>query len=62
MKKHLITLSLSLATTSLFAQGLVNFANTPTTLVSSQFHAVNPIGGPRGAWYFGLFLGQPNQS
>jgi hypothetical protein len=61
VKKHLITLSLSLAATTTFTQGLVNFANTPTTLVSISPLVYPPkpasiMSGPPGSYYFGLFL------
>lgn len=56
----LIALSTS---ASLFAQGLVNFANTPTTLVSAQAlqynGAFSVMTGPPGTYYFELFLGTP---
>jgi hypothetical protein len=67
VKKYLAILSLSLAamlgvgalTTSAFAQGLVTFANDPTTLIS-----ITPVGGtpatfpasPVGSYYFGLLI------
>jgi hypothetical protein len=67
VKKYLAILSLSLIemlgigalTTSAFAQGLVTFANGPTTLISAT-----PTGGtaaayaasPVGSYYFGLLI------
>jgi hypothetical protein len=48
----------------MMAQGLVNFANTPTTLVTAQAFQVNGpysiMSGPPGSYYFGLFFGIPN--
>jgi hypothetical protein len=55
MKKYLVTLSLSLAAVTTFAQGAVNFFNGTTTLVSA-----GPVGQqtiisqPQGSYYFGL--------
>jgi hypothetical protein len=65
MKKCLLILPLSLAATALYAQGLVNFANTPNTLVSVEPLVYPPqpytiMSGPPGSYYFGLFLGAPN--
>jgi len=61
MKTYLVILSLSLAATTTFAQGLVNFANTPSTLVSAPNYSLGlvlPMSGPPGSYYFGLFLGE----
>ena len=62
MKKNVIVAIFLLSSTApMFAQGLVNFANTPTSPVYAQ--AVQPGGsfsimsGPSGSYYFGLFLG-----
>lgn len=51
------------ASASIFAQGLVNFANTPNTLVSVQVSPLGPfsvMSAPQGTYSFGLFLGQPD--
>jgi hypothetical protein len=59
MKKYLFTLSLSLAAATTFAQGLVNFYNTPTTLVSAVAGpggAATAINRPPGAYYFALLI------
>jgi hypothetical protein len=65
MKKYLVIVSLSLAATTTFAQGLVNFANTPSTLVSVEPLVYPPqpytlMSGPAGSVYFGLFFGEGN--
>jgi hypothetical protein len=65
VKKYLAILSLSLAATALYAQGLVNFANTPNTLVSVEPLVYPPqpytiMSGPPGSYYFGLFFGEGN--
>jgi hypothetical protein len=66
VKKHLVILSLSLAamlgtgalTNGAFAQGLVSFANGPTTLISisTNFGAIPTTyaASPPGSYYFGL--------
>jgi hypothetical protein len=55
MKQSLVTLSLTLATAATLAQGLVNFSNTPTTLVSAgSGGAATAISGPPGTYYFAL--------
>jgi hypothetical protein len=57
VNKYLITLSLSLATATTFAQGLVNFYNTSTTLISTGPQGSQlAINGPPGAYYFGLLI------
>jgi hypothetical protein len=61
MKKYLGILSLSLAAVTTSAQGFVNFANTPSTLISAPNYSLGvvlPMSGPPGSYYFGLFLGQ----
>src|SRR4051812_1393936 len=56
MKNPVTTLFLSLIATGAFAQGLVNFANNPNTLVSARFYGgpATPISGPFGSYYFAL--------
>jgi hypothetical protein len=55
MNRYLIAVSLLLATATTFGQGLVNFYNTPTTLVSvGSGGAATAINGPPGAYYFAL--------
>jgi hypothetical protein len=56
MKKLAAVLCLSALTTGAFAQGLINFANSPATLVSQQIGANAPaaINGAAGSYYFGL--------
>jgi hypothetical protein len=48
-------------TPAIFAQGLVNFANTANTLVYAQAPyyngPVSVMSGPPGSYYFGLFFG-----
>src|SRR5580700_5680534 len=59
MKKYLFALSLSLAAATTFAQGLVNFYNTTTTLVSAgagPAGAATAINRPPGAYYFALLI------
>src|SRR5437868_988344 len=67
MKKIFVTAFVLLAAVSLLAQGLVNFADTPATLVYEQPLVYPPqpsqlISGPPGSWFFGLFLGSPQNS
>jgi len=55
MKKLAAMLCLSAMTTGAFAQGLVNFANNPQTLVSATIGAnTATLSGPAGSYYFGL--------
>lgn len=55
MKKLAAILCLSALTTGAFAQGLVNFFNNTTTLVSSsESGSPQAINGTAGQWYFGL--------
>jgi len=61
MKKLAVILCLSALTTGAFAQGLVNFFNNPTTLISSGTAgnvAVLAANNP-GAYYFGLLTAAP---
>jgi hypothetical protein len=64
----IITLGLIALSTSasLFAQGLVNFANTPPTPVYTQDYngssTFSLMSAPPGSFSFGLFLGLPNQN
>jgi hypothetical protein len=63
MNRYLITVSLSLATATTFAQGLVNFYNTSTTLVSTgPWGAGTSINGPPGAYYFALLTSASSSS
>jgi hypothetical protein len=55
MKKAVLAISLSLAATALFAQGSVNFINSPMTLVSAGWGA-GIMSGPPGLYYFGLLI------
>jgi hypothetical protein len=55
MKKLAAMLCLSVMTTGAFAQGLVNFANNPNTLVSATIGTSSAaINGPAGSYYFAL--------
>jgi len=55
MKKLAAMLCLSAMTTGAFAQGLVNFANNPQTLVSANINGnIANINGPAGSYYFAL--------
>jgi hypothetical protein len=56
MKKQIASLCIILVVSAGFAQGLVNFYNTPTTLVSYQAPGTPLIQGPPGAYYFGLLI------
>ena len=51
-------------TPAIFAQGLVNFANTPSTPVYTQAYvyqgSFSIMSAPRETFYFGLFLGHPS--
>lgn len=64
--KVIVTALIVLSTSTwLSAQGLVNFANTPSTLVSTQVYNGGPstvMSAPPGTFSFGLFLGLPNQT
>jgi hypothetical protein len=63
MKRKLMTLSLSLGATTILAQGIVDFYNTSTTLVSSgPAGQETVISGPPGAYYFGLLIAPPGSS
>ncbi len=53
--KNFTVLTISFAAATTFAQGLVNFQNTPTTLVSAgRVDQPVVISGSAGAYYFGL--------
>jgi hypothetical protein len=55
MKKLAAMLCLSVMATGAFAQGLVNFANNPQTLVSANINGnLANISGPSGSYYFAL--------
>jgi hypothetical protein len=57
MKKLAAILCLSALTTGAFAQGLINFANSPTTLVSANIGGnTAAISGVAGSYYFGLLI------
>lgn len=53
MKKLAVMLCLTALATGVYAQGLINFFNNATTLVSDNGVATS---GPVGAYYFGLFI------
>lgn len=53
MKKLALTLCLTAIASATFAQGLVKFANTSTTLVSANGTTIPS--GIAGSYYFGLF-------
>jgi hypothetical protein len=59
MRRILLSLCFVVAAQAVLAQGLVNFWNSPTTLVSYQSAAgfLEPIPATPGQFYFGLFLG-----
>lgn len=59
MKKLTAMLCLSVMATGAFAQGIINFANTPTTLVSQEGVSTILINGPVGSFYFGLLVAAP---
>jgi len=55
MKKLAAMLCLSAMTTGAFAQGLINFNNSPTTLLSANIGGnVATLSGPSGTYLFGL--------
>jgi len=55
MKKLAAMLCLSAMTTGAFAQGLINFANSPATLISANINGnVATTSGAAGTYYFGL--------
>jgi len=55
MKKLAAMLCLSAMTTGAFAQGLVNFNNSASTLISAQIGTtVATLSGPSGTYLFGL--------
>jgi hypothetical protein len=56
MRKAIVTLFVSLAATSGNAQGLVNFFNNSTTLISMGF---DPVGSAAQPYYFGLLAAPP---
>jgi hypothetical protein len=57
MKIIFITLLLAISASMTLAQGLVIFANSPTTLVSAGSVGQSaPISGPPGSYYFGLLF------
>ena len=55
MKKLAVILCLSALTTGVFAQGLINFANGPTTLISVD--GANIPSGQGGSYWFALLAG-----
>jgi hypothetical protein len=67
MRMVVIAFALSF-TPAILGQGLVNFANTPNTLVSTHsvtftnfqgYETYSAISGPRGSYYFALLTGTP---
>ena len=57
MKKYFAILSVWLIAATTSAQGLVNFANTPTTLVSAGWPGYETVvSGLPGTWLFGLLI------
>src|SRR5258708_31926187 len=55
MSKMFLAAFLSALSSHVLAQGLVNFQNTFATLVTITSQGMTlPIGGPPGAYYFGL--------
>jgi len=65
VQKTILALSVALAAATASAQGLVNFANTPTTLVSVVNTITGtspPISGGIGSYYFGLCSGTPSNN
>jgi len=55
MKKLAAMLCMSVMTTGAFAQGLINFANSPTTLVSTTIAGQTAtMSGSAGTYLFGL--------
>jgi hypothetical protein len=60
MKKLAAMLCLSVMATGAFAQGIINFGNSATTLVSQTVNgATSTINGPAGSFYFGLLVAAP---
>jgi hypothetical protein len=60
MKKLAALLCLSALTTGAFAQGIVNFANSATTHVTSGAAGAGvDISGAAGSYYFGLLISAP---
>ena len=66
MKKLAAILCLSALTTGAFAQGLVNFFNSATTLSSATINGTSSAAAnsraPGGAWYYGLLIGSGNNA
>lgn len=57
LRKYLIAMSLFLGAATTFAQGSVNFVNTPTTLVNSGWAGSETvISDVPGAYYFALLI------
>jgi hypothetical protein len=58
MKKLAAMLCMSVMTTGVFAQGLINFGNSPTTLISTQVpgQAAQTMAGASGSFLFGLLI------
>jgi hypothetical protein len=60
MKKLAVLLCLSGLTTGAFAQGLVNFFNTSSTLSSATVGgSTGATSGAAGSWYYGLLIAAP---
>lgn len=61
MKTLTAIVCLSALITSAFAQGLVNFINTATTLSSAVVNnTAVPTSGSVGSWYYGLLIAAPS--
>src|SRR5579859_5700215 len=57
MKRIVSTLCLSMMAFGALAQGLINFENTPTTLISAVgVGNATTLSGPPGAYLFGLLI------
>ena len=60
MKKLAAMLCMGAMATGAFAQGIVNFANSATTLISQNVNGnVSTLSGPAGSFYFGLLVAAP---
>jgi len=63
MKKLAAILCLSALTTGAFAQGLVNFFNSSTTLSSATVNGTSAAtSGAPGSYYYGLLIGSGNNA
>jgi hypothetical protein len=60
MKKLAAMLCLSAVATGAFAQGIINFGNSATTLISQNVGGnISTISGAAGSFYFGLLVAAP---